>query len=138
MAAESALRILLALTLVFAGCGLNPRVTAPELIVPDRRDTAARYLDEALGSSGRGVSEVHADEDVLRWNEQHWHTDKRMVLVQRELILRQVRAVSRPEKDDIGWTLYIDASGGEVVFRCRRDQDASKAEAAFKRLMLPN
>lgn len=135
MVAESALRLLPAIALLLAACASNPRVEKPYFVEPDRRDTAARYLDEALSKSGRGVSEIHADENTLQWHEIHTLTDKRMVMISRQLELRQVRKVVRPEKDDIGWTLRLEASGGNLQFRFRDDVNASKAEAGFRRLM---
>jgi hypothetical protein len=122
------------IVLLLAACA-NPRVTAPYFAEPKDRAAAARQLDEALGLHGLGVSEVHADEEILRWNEMHTLTDKRTITVQRALVLRDVSNVQRPAREGIGWTLEIDATGGKLMLRFKDDQSASRAEAALRRLM---
>lgn len=124
----------LLLLLVLCGCGLNPRTTAPVYETPESRAVAARHLNEALAQGGRGLSEVHAGLDTLKWHEMLRLTDKRQQLISRELELRQVRGVYRPERDSVGWRLTVDATGGRVVFLFKDSTNAAKAEAAFTRL----
>lgn len=128
-------QLCLVLALVLCGCGLNPRTTAPVFEAPESRAVAARHLNEALAQGGRGLSEVHASADKLNWHEMLRLGDKRQQLVARELDLRQVRGVYRPERDSIGWRLNVDATGGRVVFLFKDSVNAAKAETAFLRLM---
>lgn len=125
----------LLLLVVLCGCGLNPRTTAPVYDLPPTRAVAARHLNEALSEGSRGISEINADLYLLTWHERRTLTDKRNVLVAREMALLQVRSVSRPERDSVGWQVAVDASGGRVTFLFKDSVNAAKAETAFRRLM---
>jgi len=132
------LKVLFALALLLAGCGMNPRVNAPVLTPPQSRQAAARALEDALILAGRGVSEVRVDQAALAWNERHRRADDSTVMYRRELDLRLVRQVSRPRKVEMGWQLELEAAGGRLFFAFKDDLSASRAEAAFIRLMEPD
>jgi len=127
--------VALVFLLLLPACGLNPRVSAPQYELAKTRATAARFLNEALGEGGTGISEINADETTLRWHENRQLTDQRRILVPRELVLQRVSHVNRPDHDSMGWRLSVDAAGGRVTFAFRDSRNAFKAESAFKRLM---
>lgn len=127
-------QLCLTLLLVACGCGLNPRTTAPVYETPPSRAQAARVLNEALGRSGRGISQIDADTSRLAWHERRVLSDQRTIWVPRELALAAVSRVGRPERDGEGWRLNVEAAGGRVVFQFKDSVDAAKAEAAFTRL----
>lgn len=133
------MRVLLLVWLVslalLPGCGLNPRVSTPDYELARTRATAARYLNESLSDGSTGISEINADEYTLRWHENRQLTDKRQILVSRELVLNRVTRVNRPDRDSMGWRLSVDAAGGRVTFTFRDSPNAFKAESAFRRLM---
>jgi hypothetical protein len=127
----------LLLLVLLAGCAVGPYADRPEYAMPESRAVAARHLNEALAFSGRGVSEVAADELKLTWNEHRRLSDKRQVLVNRELQFLAVRTVARPQKPGEWWELKVDATGGAVTFHFNDAKSAAKAEAAMRRLSQP-
>lgn len=128
------MRFLLILCLL-AGCGLNPRVNAPVMVPPEKRETAARHLYEAMTEGGIAVSAIRVDTRELNWNEQRRTPDNRRMLLARNLMFERIREVKRPVHEPGSWILALDAEGGTLRLRFRTDTDAVKAEAALSRLM---
>ncbi|MBZ0137054.1 MAG: hypothetical protein K8I27_11845 [Planctomycetes bacterium] len=127
----------LALLLLLAGCAIGPYADRPEYKLPSTRAVAARHLTEALAFGGRGVSEVAGDELKLTWHEYRTLTDKRNVLMERELQFLEITFVARPVQPGEWWQLEITATGGAITFEFESADAASKAEAAFRRLRQP-
>lgn len=126
-----------ALLILLAGCAVGPYADRPRYKLPATRAVAARHLNEALAFGGRGVSEVAADELKLNWHEYRTLSDKRNVLMKRELQFLEVQSVSRPTQPGEWWQIEVVATGGVVTFEFNDATSASKAEAAFRRLRSP-
>lgn len=124
----------LVLVMVLAGCAVGPYADRPRYKLPESRTVAARQLNEALAFDGRGVSEVVADEQKLTWHEYRELSDKRKILVDRELTFLEISFVARREKPGEWWQVEVTATGGAVTFEFNSAEAASKAEAALRRL----
>lgn len=135
MAEESALRFLLLIPLLLVACGMNPRVNTPVYVQPETRAQAAHMLTSALSKGRVAASQFLAGDASLRWHEKRNLSDRRSVMVQRELVYAQMRAVAAPRPDMDAWMLRIDAAGGDVVFHFRDNHNAAQARAALQRLM---
>jgi hypothetical protein len=120
--------------LLISACAVGPYASTPRYKEPASRTVAARQLNEALAFGARGMSEVAADQLKLTWNERRALTDKRSVLLERQLSFRAIRAVLRPERPGEWWELRIIATGGQVTFEFDDGATASKAEVALRRL----
>lgn len=127
----------LALLILLAGCAVGPYAAQPRYKLPETRVVAARHLNEALAFGGRGVSEVAADEVHLTWHEYRQLSDKRNVLVERELDFQAITFVGRPEKPGEWWRLEVTATGGVITFEFGDAESAARAEAALRRLRHP-
>ena len=125
----------LPLILLLAGCAVGPYADRPEYAVPSTRSVAARHLNEALAFGGRGVSEVAVDEVRMTWHERRQLSDKRWVMLERELHFQELLTVKRPVRPGEWWQLEVAASGGKLTFQFDDVENASKAEAAFRRLL---
>jgi hypothetical protein len=125
------------LLLLLAGCAVGRYADLPEFKLPETRTVAARQLNEVLTGSAIGLSEVVADEVRLTWHERHQLTNKRWVLLDRELNLLQVRGVARPVKDGELYELRVEGAGGRITFEFRQGRASAAAEAAIRRLMKP-
>jgi hypothetical protein len=125
------------LALVLAGCAVGRYADTPEYKLPETRTSAARQLNEALTESAIGLSEITADEVRLTWHERHRLTDKRQIMLVRELNLLRVLSVARPTKDGELYELRVEGAGGRVTFEFKEGRASAAAEAAIKRLMQP-
>lgn len=128
----------LALALVtLTACAVGPYADTPTYTLPKTRTTAARQLNEALAFDAAGVSQVAADELKLTWHEYRSITAKQKLLIDRQLDFQKIYSIARPEKPAELWELNIYAAGGTITFSFREGPDASKAEAALRRLQQP-
>lgn len=128
---------LLPLLLLLAGCAVGPYAATPEYKLPETRTAAARQLNDALATQGIGISEVAANEVLLTWNERRQLTDKRWVILEREMNMLQVRGVERPVKVGELYELRVDSAGGQVTFEFKNGRASAAAEAALWRLLQP-
>lgn len=132
---KSALTAALAsLVLALGACRSGPYHDPPRYLMPETRSTAARHVNEALVSSGIGFSEVAADEVRVTWNEIRRLSDKRQMLIEREMIFNQIHNVNRPARPGEWWQVKVFATGGAITFTFRDDADAAKFESAVRRL----
>lgn len=125
------------LALLLSACAVGPYASTPRYVLPETRTTAARQLNEALAFGSRNISEVAADELSLTWNERRALSDKRYVLLERELVFSAVRSVTPADRPGEWWEIRVDATGGQLTFEFDDGRTASKAEVALRRLMKP-
>jgi hypothetical protein len=127
----------LPLLILLSGCAVGRYAATPEYKLPETRTIAARQLNDALTSAGIGVSEVVANEVLLTWHERHQLTDKRWVMLEREMILLQVKSVARPVRVGELYELRVEGAGGQVTFEFTSGRASAAAEAALWRLLRP-
>jgi hypothetical protein len=127
----------LPLLLLIAGCAVGRYAATPEYKLPESRTTAARQLNDALATSGIGISEVAANEVLLTWHERVQLTDKRWIMLEREMNLLQVKDIARPKLVGELYELRVEAAGGLVTFEFKEGRASAAAEAALWRLSRP-